>query len=203
MSVKVKICGVTALDDALAAAELGADAVGFNFYPASPRYVVPAAARRIAAELPRDICRVGVFVNETRSKVTAIAEEVGLTALQFHGDETPEDCAGWPWKVIKAIRVRDSEAPETARAYTVDFILADAYVEGTFGGTGKRIATQRLSAFDPSRLIVAGGLTCGTVAEVVRCVRPFAVDVASGVESAPGRKDRDLMRRFIENANAA
>jgi phosphoribosylanthranilate isomerase len=203
MSVKVKVCGVTVVEDALAAVELGAAAVGFNFVPVSPRFVPPATARRIAAALPPDICRVGVFVNESRARVMAIAEEVGLTALQFHGDEPPEACERWPWKTIKAIRVRDHAAVEAARAYQVDFILTDAYVEGTFGGSGMRVPFDLLDGFEPQKLIVAGGLTPDNVGEIVQRLRPFAVDVASGVECAPGRKDRDLMRRFIEDANAA
>lgn len=203
MTVKVKTCGVTVVEDARAAAELGVAAVGFNFYPASPRFVSSAIARRIAAQLPPHVCRVGVFVNESRDRVEAIADEVGLTALQFHGDEPPAACEHWRWKVIKAIRVRDRSALTAASAYPVDLILADAYVEGTFGGSGKRVAVELLEELDPARLIVAGGLTPENVAEVVRRLRPFGVDVASGVEHAPGRKDPILMRRFIENANAA
>jgi phosphoribosylanthranilate isomerase len=203
MSIKVKICGVTTLDDAAAAAGLGAAAIGFNFYPGSPRYVSPAAACRIAAALPSEICRVGVFVNESRERVAAIADEVGLTALQFHGDEPPEVYERWPWKTIKAIRVRDDSAAREASACRVDFVLADAYVEGSFGGSGKRVDVSLLQRFESQRLIVAGGLTPDNVAEIVRCLRPFGVDVASGIERAPGIKDRDLMRRFIENADAA
>ncbi len=203
MTVNVKICGVTVVEDARAAAELGAAAIGFNFYPGSPRFVSPRAARQIAAALPPQICRVGVFVNEPRERIAAIAEEVGLTALQFHGSEAPEECERWRWKTIKAVRVRDVSAAEAARAYPVDFILADAYVEGTFGGSGKRVEARLLREFDPQRLIVAGGLTPDNVGEIVRLVRPFAVDVASGVERTPGRKAPALMRRFIENAIAA
>jgi len=203
MAVKVKVCGVTTVEDAVAAAGLGAVAIGFNFYPGSPRYVLPATARRIAAALPSEICRVGVFVDESRERMTAIAEEVGLSALQFHGDEPPEVCERWPWKTIKAIRVRDDSAAKEASAYRVDFVLADAYVEGSFGGSGKRVDVDLLRGFDSRRLIVAGGLTPDNVAEIVRCLRPFGVDVASGIERAPGLKDRDLTRRFIENADAA
>jgi phosphoribosylanthranilate isomerase len=203
MAVRVKACGVTLAEDARAAADLGVAAIGFNFYPGSPRFVAPATARAIAAALPPEICRVGVFVNEPRERVAAIAEEVGLTALQFHGDEPPEACQHWRWKVIKAIRVRDRSAVDTARHYPVDFILADAYVEGTRGGSGRRVAVDLLQQFDRQRLIVAGGLTPENVGEVVREVRPFGVDVASGIERSPGQKDQVLMRRFIENANAA
>ena len=201
--VLVKVCGITNLDGALAAADAGAAALGFNFYAASPRYVSPEVAADIVARLPRPLCTVGVFVGETRQRVAAIAAQVGVTALQFHGDEPPEFCRGWAHKVIKAIRVRDRLAAEQARAYDVDFILADAYVEGHFGGTGRRIAVEFLDGFDRARLILAGGLRAENVTEAVRTVRPFAVDVASGIEHAPGKKDWTLMRRFITRAHAA
>jgi phosphoribosylanthranilate isomerase len=139
MSVRVKACGVTQLEYARAAAALGADAVGFNFYAGSPRFIAAEMARHIVAELPPQICRVGVFVNETRERITEIAEEVGLTALQFHGDEAPDACERWRWKVIKAIRVRDHAAVLKAREYSVDFILADAWAAGMFGGSGKPV----------------------------------------------------------------
>jgi len=203
MSVRVKICGITSLEDARCAVELGASAVGFNFYSRSPRCITAEAAKRIADELPAGICRVGVFVNAERAEVATIARTVGLTALQFHGDESPADCVQWDRKVIKAVRVRDANASAAAAAYAVDFILADAYVESMFGGSGKRIEVPWLKGFAAERLIVAGGLTADNVAALVRDVRPFGVDVASGVEQAPGRKDPVLMRRFIENAHAA
>lgn len=203
MPVRVKACGVTRLEDARAAAELGATAVGFNFYAGSSRFVSVDTARRIAAELPPEVCRVGVFVNEPRERVTAIAEEVGLTAIQFHGDESPDACERWRWKVIKAFRVRDRTEVRKVREYSVDFVLADAYAEGVFGGSGKRIDVDLLGELDPQTLIVAGGLTPDNVGEVVRQLRPYGVDVASGIERRPGEKDHVLMRRFIENANAA
>lgn len=201
--VRVKVCGITSVDDARAALEAGAQALGFNFYPPSPRFVHPETAAAIIARLPRTTCSVGVFVGASRSEVAGIAEQTGLTALQFHGGEAPDFCTSWRQKVIKGIRVRDRHAAAEARRYTVDFILADAYVEGQFGGTGWRIAPELLEGFDRDRLILAGGLTPENVAEAVRMVRPFAVDVASGVERAPGKKDWDLMRRFIAHAHAA
>ncbi len=201
--VRVKVCGITTLDDARAAWEAGADALGFNFYAPSPRFIQPAAAAEIIARLPRKLCKVGIFVDAWRQDVARIATDVGLTALQFHGDEDPEFCQAWSQKVIKAIRVRGADAAVAARAYAVDFILADAYVEDRFGGTGRRIAVEYLDGFERARLILAGGLTAENVAEAVRAVRPFGVDVASGVERAPGRKDWDLMRRFIAHAHAA
>jgi phosphoribosylanthranilate isomerase len=202
-SVRVKICGITAIDDALAAVDAGAAALGFNFYERSPRYITPARAADIVARIPSGVCTVGVFVDEESTRVTEIAREVGLTALQFHGHETPERCGGWQQKVIKAIRVRDRHAAAEARTYAVDFILADAYVAGRLGGTGRRVATEFLDGFDRSRLILAGGLTVENVGVTVHVVRPFAVDVASGVECAPGKKDANLMKRFIAHAQAA
>jgi len=201
--VRVKICGLTNLDDARAALEAGADALGFNFYPQSPRFIAPATAAEIIASLPQPACIVGVFVNASRADVARTAQQVGLTALQFHGNEAAELLQGWPQKVIKAVRVRDTAAAIEARRYLVDFILADAYVEGQFGGTGSRIAVELLEDFDRQRLILAGGLTAVNVTEAIGLVRPFAVDVASGVERSPGKKDWNLMRRFIAHAHAA
>lgn len=201
--VQVKVCGITNVDDALAAVDAGAAALGFNFYPPSPRCVSVDVAADIVSRLPPSLCTVAVFVGETRERVAAIAAQVGVTALQFHGEEPPEFCRAWPQKVVKAIRVRDRHAAEQARAYDVDFILADAYVEGHFGGTGRRIALEYVDGFDRGRLILAGGLTAENVTDAVRAVRPFAVDVASGIERAPGNKDWILMRRFITRAHAA
>ncbi len=199
----VKICGITDAADASAAVELGADAIGLNFYAPSPRYVSPQVAQSIVASLPVTVLVVGVFVDAMRAEIEAIAAAVGLGAIQFHGDETPELCEGWAQKTIKAIRLRDRASAQRASQYRVDFVLADAYVEGRFGGTGKRIAVEYVGELERRRLILAGGLTAENVAESVRLVGPFGVDVASGIESAPGKKDRERMRRFIENARAA
>jgi len=205
--VRVKICGITNRADACAAIDAGAAALGFNFCRSSPRYVTPEVAAEIVALLPRAVpravCTVGVFVNEPRERVAAIAQQVGLTALQFHGDESPDFCCGWTQKVVRAIRVCDGHAAAKAQRYTVDFILADAYVEGQRGGTGRRIVPILLEGFERRHLILAGGLTPENVAEAVRTVRPFAVDVASGVERAPGQKDVTLMRRFIAHAHTS
>jgi phosphoribosylanthranilate isomerase len=203
LPVRVKICGITTLDDALAAVEAGASALGFNFYPGSPRYVSPAAVREIVAHLPRQLCVVGVFVDAPRRDVARIAAEAGLTALQFHGNEEAAACRGWTQKVIKAIRVRDAAAAALALQYDVDFILADAYLEGHLGGTGARIQPELLAGFDRGHLILAGGLTPENVGAAVRAIRPFGLDVASGVEAAPGKKHHEKMRRFIANAQSA
>ena len=199
----VKICGVTRVEDALAAAEAGADAIGLNFCARSPRCVSAAAAADIVAALPPAVWRVGVFVDEDRVRVEDLAERLALTALQFHGGETPEYCGGWKQKVIRAVRLRDAESVAAAQRYRVDFVLADAYVEGQPGGTGKLARWDLLGGFERARLILAGGLDPDNVAEAVRAVRPAGVDVASGVESAPGIKDHERVRKFIAHAKSA
>lgn len=203
MSTRVKICGVTNPIDAGEAAAAGAWAIGLNFFAGSKRCVSPEAAAEITASLPPEIERVGVFVNAGRGEVERIAYRVGLTMLQFHGDESPADCSGWSMRTIRAVRWRGAESLPIARAYAVDFILADAYVEGAFGGTGMTVEPGLLAGLEADRLILAGGLTAENVVDAIRLVRPFAVDVASGVESSPGRKNVNLIRRFIQNAHSA
>jgi len=199
----VKICGITTIEDALAAVSSGADAIGLNFYAPSPRCVTPETARTIAAAVPTDVLTIGVFVNETRERIAAVQQYAGLRGVQFHGDEDPESCDGWSVTTIKAVRLGSPADARQLSEYRVDFILVDAYVEGHFGGTGKPINVEHLGDLDRRRLILAGGLTPDNVAPRVRLVRPFGVDVASGVESVPGRKDHERMRRFIEHARAA
>ncbi len=203
MSVRVKICGITQADDAAIACDAGADALGFNFFRGSRRYVEPATAAAIVRDLVGRACMVGVFVDAARDEVERIADLVGLDALQFHGDENPQYCEGWSRKVIKAVRIQDAGSVAHARRYATEFVLADAYTPGEHGGTGQTFAWDLLSDFDRSRLVLAGGLTPDNVGRAIREVRPYAVDVASGVESAPGRKDADKVRRFIAHAHAA
>jgi phosphoribosylanthranilate isomerase len=201
--VKVKICGVTNAADAALAVEAGADAIGLNFHPPSPRCIDVETAEEIVKVLPRGVCRVGVFVNAERSRIEAIAARLSLDALQFHGDEDADACRGWSQKVIKAVRVRGPESLASGSLPAVAFILADAYVEGLPGGTGRRVPLEWLEGVDRERLILAGGLDADNVAQAVRLVRPAGVDVASGVELAPGRKDPEAVRRFIANAKNA
>ncbi|HSP97472.1 MAG TPA: phosphoribosylanthranilate isomerase [Candidatus Dormibacteraeota bacterium] len=200
---RVKICGVTRLADALHAARAGADAIGLNFHPGSPRRVSLATAAAIAAALPAGVCTVGVFVDAGRDEIAAVADRVGLDAIQFHGDESTALCGGWSRKTIKAVRVDGPQALAAAAAYPVDYLLADAHVVGQPGGTGRRVPLEWLVGVPSERLILAGGLTPETVAAAVRAVHPAAVDVASGVESAPGIKDPEKVERFIANARTA
>ena len=203
MSVVVKICGVRTAADACAAVRAGADLLGVNFVPSSPRYVDPDAARVLARAVP-DTPIVGVFVDAPRDDVAAVAAHVGLAGLQFHGDEPPDYCRGWQQWTIKALRAKPGEnlAPRAA-AYDTTYVLVDSYVTGVVGGTGVALARAAVAGRSPARLFVAGGLRPETVAEVVRQVHPYGVDVASGVERSPGVKDHGKVEEFIRRAKAA
>ena len=199
---RVKVCGITNIEDALAALEAGAELLGFNFYARSPRYVTPAEARRVVERLPEGVECVGVFVNEsTSAEVERIAREAGVGAVQLHGDETPEFCRALrELTTIKALRVGPGYTPEAAARYPTDAVLLDAYVAGAWGGTGHTFdwALARRTREAVPRLFLAGGLKPENVAEAVAAVRPYAVDVCSGVETSPGRKSPALMRRLVE-----
>jgi phosphoribosylanthranilate isomerase len=199
--VRVKICGITAAEDARHAAACGADALGFVFFAASPRCVTPAQARAIIVTLPPFVVRVGLFVNEDPAQIRAIVAECGLDAVQLHGDEPPAVCRALPCRVIKGIRPRAAAELAAFAAYPAAALLVDAAVPGQFGGTGQRAdwdLARQLAA--RRQVILAGGLTPDNVAEAVRQVRPYAVDVASGVERAPGHKDPEKVARFIRMA---
>jgi phosphoribosylanthranilate isomerase len=205
--MKIKICGITNIEDALASVEAGAEMLGFNFYRRSPRYIEPSAARRIVEQLPAGVLSVGVFVNEEGPEaVLRVASEAGVGAAQLHGAETPEFCAALgELETIKALRVGEDFEVESVAAFPVGAVLLDAYVRGEWGGTGRTFdwgLARRARELTP-RLILAGGLTPENVAAAVRAVGPFAVDACSGVEVAPGRKSPALVRRFVEAARAA
>jgi phosphoribosylanthranilate isomerase len=202
--VKVKICGITNAADAGHAAACGADALGFVFYAGSPRCVTPEQVREIVAGLPPFVTRVGLFVNEESQRIREIVAACGLDAVQLHGDEPPPDCVLPPLRVIKGVRPRTEADLAPLAAYPVTALLVDAAVPGQFGGTGQRAdwaLAARLSA--RQRVILAGGLTPANVAAAVRQVRPYGVDVASGVEAAPGRKDPERVAQFIRAAREA
>jgi phosphoribosylanthranilate isomerase len=198
--VRVKICGITNVADAVAATDAGADALGFMFFENSKRNISPAVAGEIIRELPPFISKVGVFVNPTEEFVRRAIESSGIDTLQFHGEESPEFCARFGLKVIKAFRVRDAETLRGCLNYSSCAWLLDSYVDGAHGGTGVTFDwDMALEAVRFSRMVVlAGGLKVETVAEAVRRVRPFAVDVSSGVESSPGKKDHAKVRAFVD-----
>ncbi len=202
MSVKVKICGITNLADAQQAAEAGADALGFNFYERSPRCIAPAVAGTIIRELPPFVVKVGVFVDAPPERVFEAISQCGLNVVQFHGHEPPEYCTQFGVMTMKAFRIRDASSLEALSQYATDAWLLDAYTPGQFGGTGERfdwdLAAQAQHFGRP--IFLAGGLTPENVAEAVRRVGPYAVDVASGVETSPGRKDPAKVRAFIQAA---
>lgn len=201
VKIRIKICGITRAEDALAAAEAGADAIGFMFYAGSPRCVTVGQAGEISRRLPPLVGRVGVFVNPTEAEVRAAVAGAGLSAVQLHGEETPEFCARFaPLPVIKAFRIRGEESLGELAGYAgVQAWLLDAWVQGARGGTGERfnwdLALKAKSQGRP--ILLAGGLTPGNAAQAVREVHPDALDVSSGVETAPGLKDAAKIRAFI------
>jgi phosphoribosylanthranilate isomerase len=198
--VRVKICGITRAEDALAALRLGADALGFNFWPGSRRYLSPAAAREIVARLPPFATTVGVFVNQPEEEIRAIASASGVQVLQLHGDEPPDLCARLPWPVVKAIPVDQVRALSRLLSYEVAAFLLDTPSRG-YGGTGVPFDWSLAEGVsDVAPVILAGGLDPDNVADAIRAVRPYAVDVASGVESEPGVKSASKMARFISRA---
>jgi phosphoribosylanthranilate isomerase len=202
-AVRVKICGITRIEDGLAAARLGADWLGFNFWRRSRRYLAPAAAAPIIAALPPGVLPVGVFVDPTREELLAAIRTSGIRAVQLHGDEPPELCASLPVPVVKGIRVRDAHDLAALASYEVSGFLLDSATPG-YGGSGTpfdwALAAEAAAAVP---IWLAGGLTPENVGEAVRRVRPCGVDVASGVESAPGVKDLSRVEAFIRNAKAA
>lgn len=205
MSVTVKICGITSEADALAAAEAGADAIGLMFYEGSPRHVTLEQAKAISVALPQHVMRVGVFVNAEEAFVHQALTECMLNILQFHGDETPEECSRYPVMTLKAFRVQGEETLAQLEAYPSAGYLLDAYVKDALGGTGATFnwdLAVRAQEFGKP-IFLAGGLTPENVAEAVRKVQPFGVDVSSGVEIEPGRKDAEQMRTFVAAAKGA
>ena len=201
---RVKICGITNLNDAHHAAACGADALGFVFYPGSPRFVDPDTARRIIAELPPLVTTVGLFVNEHPARIREMVDFCGLNTIQLHGDEEPDQCCYPPCRVIKALRLRGDMQSSLFSAYKVSALLLDAFVPNQFGGTGHRCDwAQAAAVASQHRVILAGGLNSENVAEAVRQVHPYGVDVSSGVEEKPGQKDPEKVARFIRMAKEA
>lgn len=202
--MKIKICGITNLDDAMTAAESGADALGFIFYKKSPRYVEPLRAAEIIAQLPPFVTPVGVFVNEREEKIRETVSLACLQAVQLHGDETPEFCQRFGTRVIKAFQIKDKESLKHMSHYRVSAYLLDSYKEGVRGGTGVTFDWHlAVVAKTFGRVILAGGLTPDNVHEAVKLVQPYGVDVAGGVEKEKGVKDHGKLKKFISEVRRA
>lgn len=214
VGVRVKVCGLTSVADALASVAAGADWIGLNFHPASPRRVDPGLAAEIVTALPTEASAVGLFVDRPPSEVAQVAERAGLSIVQLHGDEPPEALVALSHlTIVRAFRLHDATSVAHMEQYLVrcealgrppDAVLIDAHVSGMAGGTGRLIPTDVLARLPHvPRLILAGGLNPENVAERVAAVRPWMVDVASGVESSPGRKDPKRVAAFIRAARGA
>lgn len=196
---KVKICGITDLEDALLSAKFGADALGFNFYEKSPRYIAPEKAREIAEQLPKGITKVGVFVNENLDKIAEIARIVKLDSLQLHGEETPEFARALKQKtnleIIKAFRVSTEFQPEDVLHYNIDAVLLDAYSPKEHGGTGETFnweIAKKVQGIFP-KLYLAGGISQDNIARAIYEVNPFAVDACSSLEETKGKKNQEKL----------
>jgi phosphoribosylanthranilate isomerase len=202
--VKIKICGITNIEDAMAAVDMGADALGFNFYKKSPRFIEPQKAAEIIAQLPPFIVPIAIFVNESEDKILEALKSACIHGVQFHGDETPEFCQRFGNHVIKAFQVKDKESLKHMSHYRVSAYLLDSYKEGMRGGTGETFDWHlAVVAKTFGRVILAGGLNPDNVAEAVKLVQPYGVDVAGGVEREKGVKDHGKMKKFITEVRRA
>ena len=201
--IKVKICGITNKEDALYAAECGADALGFIFYEKSPRYIEPDNAKTIIAALPPFVTTVGVFVNKDFNDIRDITLLTGVTVVQLHGDESPSYCNLVEGKLIKAIRVKNYSSIEGLKKYDVDVFLLDSFDKNSFGGSGLTFDWKLAEkAKQYGKIILAGGLTPDNVEEAVKKVVPYGVDVNSGVEKKPGIKNKNKVKEFIIRSKA-
>lgn len=202
-AVRVKVCGITSLEDALHAIASGTDALGFVFYRKSPRYISPEQAAKIIKQLPPLVSIVGLFVNETSKFIRTVIDQCCLDIIQLHGDETPSQCQYDGVKVIKAIRIRSQKCLVGLEDYSVSALLLDAWVDGSYGGTGELGCWDLAAQVAQKRpVILAGGLTPDNVVAAIEAVIPYAVDVSSGVELSPGRKDPQRVQSFIFNAKS-
>ena len=204
MHCRIKICGITTLEDAKAAIELGADALGFVFYPPSPRHIELQTAAEISHQLPPFITTTALFVDSSRQQIKTILNTARIDCLQFHGNEHAKDCEGYnrPW--IKAIRMKaDIDLIEQRQIYkNASALLLDTYVKGIAGGTGEKFPWQLIPESLRSEIILAGGLTTENVCQAVKTVQPWAVDVSGGVEKEKGMKDHVKIAQFIKEVRA-
>lgn len=199
MSTKTKICGVTTVEDAYLCVEAGADALGLNFYPPSPRSIAPGKAHEIARNVPPFVMLIGVFVESSAEDVRRIADEVGLHMVQLHGVDSSATTQVYGRPVLPVVKARSEEDIREIETRAETTFLVDAYNETLHGGTGETFDWNWLRGItETKRIILAGGLNPDNVADAIRTARPYAVDVASGVESAPGRKDPQLVKRFVQ-----
>jgi phosphoribosylanthranilate isomerase len=197
VTVRVKICGITRVEDAQLAASCGAAAVGFNFWPDGPRYCSPAKAKEIADSLPPFVARVGVFVNSSADEIEELVQTVGLSAVQLHGHETPQECEQPSVPVIKAMQMTDDISASDFSPYDVAAFLLDAPSEG-YGGSGRSFDWSVVAKLNVRRpVIIAGGMTASNVAQAIETAHPYGIDVASGVEVSPGIKDPDKLAAFF------
>jgi phosphoribosylanthranilate isomerase len=202
--MKVKICGITNREDALLAVDLGADALGFIFVSSSPRYIQPTIASNIIKELPPFITTVGVFVDSSKEEISSVIQQTGITTVQLHGNESPQFCTKMQIPVIKAFRVDKNFQVSGLSKYEVSSFLLDTYVEGSLGGTGKTFDWKTaIEAKKIGKIILAGGLHPENIVEAIQVVQPYAVDVNSGVEQTPGRKEREKLERLFRNIQKA
>jgi len=206
---KIKICGITNVDDARLSVELGADALGFNFYEKSPRYITPDGAHKICEKLSGGALKVGVFVNESLDEILEIAKAVRLDAVQLHGEEPPEFSADLKrasdLMVIKAFRVSSDFLPESLLAYEVDAILLDAFSRNAHGGTGHTFDWEIAKSVSTNfpKMFLAGGISPANIADAINTVAPYGIDACSGLESSPGFKDERKLREFFAKANGS
>ena len=201
----VKICGITNKEDAMCAADCGAAALGFIFYPPSPRYIKPAAARKIVGVLPDELVKVGVFVNEKPKEIKRIVEYCGFDMIQLHGDETPEFCREFPSaQVIKAVELKNEADFVYAKSYHVGAILVDSRHAGLYGGTSKKANWDLACRIKNKKpLILSGGINEENIAQAIKDVTPHALDINSGVELSPGKKDHAKLARIFKIIRAA
>ncbi len=209
MTVQVKVCGITNLADAEKSLEFGADMLGFNFYTPSPRAITANKAREIIERLPATAFNVALFVNEAKEKAEQVIAGGQLgdgrqaySGLQFHGEENAQYCRGWQMKVIKAFRLKEKDSLSGMNDFPADFYLLDSWSEG-YGGSGTAFPWAWIEGLDASKLILSGGLSVANVVAAIRRIRPFAVDVCSGVEARPGIKDHGKLKDFIDAAKGS
>ncbi len=199
--IKVKICGITNFEDAQTAVLAGCDMLGFVFYEKSPRYIRPDRAGDIISSLPGEVEKVALFVNEQKKTIIDILNQIKeIDILQFHGDETPDYCNAFNKRIIKAIRVKNKDSVKQMASYNVNFFLLDAFKKDVYGGTGENFEwklAKNAKAYNVP-IILSGGLNPENVKEAIELVEPYAVDVSSGVEISPGRKDPELIKKFIQ-----